>query len=73
MGKKYNQALVSDTDREIPTLRSTDNSRNSVNKVSGIIRLPSVGISRSASETDDRFSFGPCGHTISYLLLELDS
>ena len=41
IGKKNNQSLVSDTDRGIPTLGSTDNARNSVNLVSGIIRLPS--------------------------------
>ena len=31
IGKKNNQSLVSDADREIPTLRSTDNAGNSVN------------------------------------------
>ena len=41
MGKKNNQTSVSDADREIPTLGSTDNAENSVNLVSGIIRLPS--------------------------------
>ena len=40
-GKKNNQSSVSNADREIPTLGSTDNARNSVNLVSGIIRLPS--------------------------------
>ena len=29
IGKKYNQTLVSDADREIPTLGSTDNAGNS--------------------------------------------
>ena len=41
MGKKSNQTSVSDADREIPTHGSTDNAGNSVNLVSGIIRLPS--------------------------------
>ena len=41
IGKKNNQSSVSDTDLEIPTLGSTDNAGNSVNLVSGIIRLPS--------------------------------
>ena len=36
-----NQTFVSDADPEIPTLGSTDNAGNSVNLVSGIIRLPS--------------------------------
>ena len=55
IGKKNNQSSVSDAERKIPTLGSTDNASNSVNIVSGIIRLPSGGISRFASETDDRF------------------
>ena len=38
IGKKNNQTLVSDADREIPTLGSTDNAGNSVNLVSSIIR-----------------------------------
>ena len=38
IGKKNNQALVSDADREIPTLGSTDYAGNSVNLVSDIIR-----------------------------------
>ena len=41
IGKKNNLTSVSDTDREIPTLGSTDNDRNTVNLVSTIIRLPS--------------------------------
>ena len=40
IGKTNNQTLVSDADREIPTIRSTNNAGNSVNLVSGIIRLP---------------------------------
>ena len=40
IGKKNNQSSVSDADREIPILGSTDNAGNSVNLVSGIIRLP---------------------------------
>ena len=39
IGKKNNQTLVSDADREIPTLGSTDNAGNLVNLVSCIIRL----------------------------------
>ena len=41
IGKKNNQTPISDADREIPTLGSTDNTRNSLNLVSGISRLPS--------------------------------
>ena len=41
IGKKNNHTLVSDADREIPILGSTDNTGNEVNLVSGIIRLPS--------------------------------
>ena len=55
IGKKNNQSTVSDAVREIPFLGSTDNAGNSVNLVSGIIRLPSVGIPLSAPESDDRF------------------
>ena len=55
IGKKNNQTSVSDADREIPTLGSTDNARNSVNLVSGINRYPRFGISLSESKTDDRF------------------
>ena len=40
IGKKNNQSSVSDEDQEIPTLGSTYNAGNSVNLVSGIIRLP---------------------------------
>ena len=36
---------------------STDNAENEVNLVSGIILLPLGWISRSASESDDRFYF----------------
>ena len=42
IGKKDNQTSVSNADREIPTIRSTDNARNLVNIVSDIIHLPSV-------------------------------
>ena len=59
LGKKDNQTSVSDADRDIPTLGSTENAENSVNLVSGIIRLPRAGISRTASETDFRFSLSP--------------
>ena len=41
IGKKNNQISVSNADREILTLGSTKNAGNSVNLVSGIIRLPS--------------------------------
>ena len=41
IGKKNSQTSVYDADREIPTIGSTDNAGNSVNLVSGIIRLPS--------------------------------
>ena len=39
IGKKNYQTSVSDTDREIPTIGSTDNAGNSANLVSRIIRL----------------------------------
>ena len=51
--KKNNQTLVSDVDQEISTLGSTDNAENSVNLVSGIIRLL-LGWGFSVSGTDDR-------------------
>ena len=38
---KNDQSLVSDADREIPTLGSMQNAGNSVNLVSGIICIPS--------------------------------
>ena len=38
---KNNQSTVSNADREIPTLGSTDNAGNSLDIVSGIILLPS--------------------------------
>ena len=41
IGKNNNQSLVSDVDRETPTIGSTDNAGNLVNLVFGIIRLPS--------------------------------
>ena len=41
IGKTNNQSFVSNADREIPTLRSTDNAGNSVNLISNIIHLPS--------------------------------
>ena len=41
IGKKNYQTSVSDADQEIPTLGSTNIAGNSVNPVSGIIRLPS--------------------------------
>ena len=39
IGKKNNQTSVSDADRDIQTLRSTDNAGNSANLVSDIICL----------------------------------
>ena len=41
IGKKNNQTSVSDADRDIPTLGSTNNAGNSENLASGIIRYPS--------------------------------
>ena len=38
IGKENNQTPVPDADREIPTLGSADDARNSVNLVSDIIR-----------------------------------
>ena len=43
IGKKNNQSSISDADREMPTLGSTDNAGNSVNLVSGVIRF-SLGL-----------------------------
>ena len=40
IGKKNNQTSVSDADRQIPTLGSTDNAGNSVNFVSGFWYYP---------------------------------
>ena len=55
IGKKNNQLSVPEADREILTLESKDNAGNSVNLISGIIRLPSGWDSLSASETNDKF------------------
>ena len=55
IGKKNKETSVSDVDREIPTLGSTNYTGNSVNFVSALSVYPRIGISRSASETDDRF------------------
>ena len=41
VGKKNNQTSVTDADRGIQNLGSTDNAGNSVKLVSGIVRLPS--------------------------------
>ena len=50
IGKKNNQSSVSDADREIPTLGSTDNTGNSVNLVSRhypfTLGLESLGLHR---------------------------
>ena len=43
-GKKNNHSSVSDADREIPTLRSTNNAGNSVNLVSVYRYLFTVGL-----------------------------
>ena len=43
IGKKNNQTSVSDADQEIPTVGSTDTVGNSVNLVSGIVRLHGLG------------------------------
>ena len=56
MVKENNQSSVSDADREITTLGSTDNAENSVNLPTLSVYLR-VGISLFASETDDRFYF----------------
>ena len=61
IGKKNNQSSVFDADREVSTLRSKDNAGNSVNLISDIVRLPLVGISRFASETNDRFYLSVLG------------
>ena len=55
MGKINNQSSVSNADREIPTLGSTDNAGNEVNLVPALSVYPRFGIALSASETDDRF------------------
>ena len=41
IGKKNNQTLVYDADRQTLILQSMDNTGNLVNLLSGIIRLPS--------------------------------
>ena len=56
---KNNLPSVSDADREIPTLGTTDNAGNEVNLDSGIIRLPEVEISWSASETENKLYLSP--------------
>ena len=45
IGKKDNQTSISDADREISTLESTDNARKSVNLDFGLSVYPRVGIS----------------------------
>ena len=56
IGKKNNHTSVYDADRENPTLGLTHNAENSVNLVSGIIRLPSGWDFLSTSESNDGFS-----------------
>ena len=52
----YTPRPVSDADKEIPTLGSTDNAGNSVNLVSGIIRLPAGwDFYVCIRDVDDRF------------------
>ena len=57
IGKQNNQTSISDADREIPTLGSTDNAGNSVNSFPALSVYPRVGFSLSEAETDDRFYF----------------
>ena len=54
VGEKNNQLSVFNADREFPTPRSTDNAGNSVNLVSGIIRLLS-GLGILCQHQSDRF------------------
>ena len=56
MGKKNIQSSVSDEDRGIQTLGSTDKTGNSVKLVPALSVYPRVGISMSAMETDDRYN-----------------
>ena len=55
--KKNNQTSVSDADRKILTLGSTDNAGNLVTSFLALSVKPCVEISLSASETNDRFYF----------------
>ena len=55
IGKKNNQTLVSDADREIPTLGLTDNAENSITTFLLLSVYPWVLIFRSAAETDVPF------------------
>ena len=56
IGKKNNQTLSFDADRDIPTLGQTDNAGNSVNLVSGIFRFPSGwNFSVCIGDRSDRF------------------
>ena len=61
-GKKSNQSSVSDADREFPTLGSTDNAGNSVTSLPALFVDSLVWISRSASETDDKFCLSQSNH-----------
>ena len=54
MGKKHNHISVSDADREIPTLGSTDNVDKSAS-VPALSVYSRVGISPSASKINVRF------------------
>ena len=63
--QQYNNILQL-ADREILTLRLTDNAENEVNL--GIIRLPSGLDFLSASETDDKFYFSSVQDESYYVL-----
>ena len=66
IGKKNNQTLVSNEDREISALGSTDNAGNSL---PALIVFPRVEIFRFAPETDDRFYlYNLCRRTVSFAL-----
>ena len=56
--KRNNQTSVTDADRKIPAPGSTESAGNSI--IISFLALsvyPRIGISRPASETDDRFYF----------------
>ena len=62
--KKNKQSSVFYPDQEIPTLGSTDNAGNEMHLVLALSVYPRIGISRFASETNDRFylSISICRH-----------
>ena len=55
IGMKKKSIIGSDAEREILTLGSTDNAGNLVTSFPALSVYPRVGISLSASVTDDRF------------------